>query len=48
MACPVRVQERLRGGWHKGRSFEGRPREDSRVRCVGRTGVGGTVTRGGC
>jgi hypothetical protein len=31
MACPVRVQEWLRGGWRRGCSFEGRPREDSRV-----------------
>jgi hypothetical protein len=31
MACPVRLQERLRGGWCRGCSFEGRPREDSRV-----------------
>jgi hypothetical protein len=31
MACPVRIQEWLRGGWCRGCSFEGRPREDSRV-----------------
>jgi hypothetical protein len=31
VARPVRAQERLRGGWRRGCSFEGRPREDSRV-----------------
>jgi hypothetical protein len=38
MACPVRVQEWLRGGWHIGCSFEGHPHEDSRVSLtLGRT-----------
>jgi hypothetical protein len=35
MACPVSVQERLRGWWCRGRPFGGRPRADSRVLLTG-------------
>jgi hypothetical protein len=39
MACPVFVQERLRGWWCRGRSFGVCPRADSRVPLMrGRTG----------
>jgi hypothetical protein len=39
MACPVSVQERLRGWWSRGRSFGGRLHVDSRVPLTGgRTG----------
>jgi hypothetical protein len=31
MACPVRVQEQLRGWQRRGFLFDGRPREESRV-----------------
>jgi hypothetical protein len=35
MACPISVQERLRGWRHRGRSFGGRPHADSRVLLTG-------------
>jgi hypothetical protein len=35
MACPVSVQERLRGWRCRGRSFSGRPHADSRVPLTG-------------
>jgi hypothetical protein len=35
MACPVSVQERLRGWWCRGRPFGGRPHADSRVPLTG-------------
>jgi hypothetical protein len=39
MACPVSIQERLRGSWCRGRPFGGRSRADSRVPLMGgRTG----------
>jgi hypothetical protein len=38
MARPVRIQERLRGWRRRGRLFDGRPRENSRVQLTrGRT-----------